>query len=155
MNHNLEILLDGQQFKRIYERKFNQVSEKYGLTKLEIEIILFLENNTENDTAKDIVELLLFSKSHVSKAIASLVSSGYVVAKPDESDRRCIHLILSDSACQVVAEAKEMRENLVDILFEGVTPAEKGIMDAVAGKIVRNIKEVLGKDQKLEEAKNA
>lgn len=146
MNNNFKILLDGQQFKKLYEKKCNQISKKYGRTKLEIEILLFLENNKSQNTAKDIVELLYFSKSHVSKAITSLIDSGYVYGKPDEQDRRCIHLKITEDARQVVKEANKMRDNLINIVYEDVSPEEKKIMDRVANKIADNIKNTIEND---------
>lgn len=146
MSNNLEILLDGQQFKKLYEKKCNQISKKYGLTKLEIEILLFLENNKSYDTAKDIVELLYFAKSHVSKAIASLINSGYMYGKPDEQDRRCIHLKISEDASQVVKEANEMRHNLINVVYQGISLEEKRIIDRVAKIIAHNIKKTIEND---------
>jgi len=140
MTSNLEILLDGQQFKKIYEIKYDQVLRSYGLTKLEIEILLFLESSKPSDTARDIVGSRLFAKSHVSKAITALIDDGYVLGNPDEHDRRCIHLKLSDNAKQIVKEAKEIRDNITGILFEGVSLEEKKIMEIVARKIANNIK---------------
>lgn len=147
MNNNLEILLDGQQFKKLYERECSHIYKKYGLTKLEIEVLLFLGNNKPYDTAKDIVELLSFAKSHVSKAITSLINSGYVSAKLDEQDRRCIHLEVSADAEQVVREANEMRNNLIAILYKGISVEEINIMNNVARKIALNIRETLWKGE--------
>ena len=143
MTSYLEILLDGQQFKKIYEKQYDQILRSYGLTKLEIEVLLFLENSKPCDTARDIVGSRLFAKSHVSKAITALIDDGYVLGNPDEQDRRYIHLKLSDNAKQVVKEAKEIRNNIIGILFQGVSLEEKKIMESVAKKIANNIKMTL------------
>lgn len=125
MDYYVEILFKGQQFKRLYERIYYQISKKYGLTKIEIEILLFLEKNQSYDTAKDIVELKFYAKSHVSKAIDSLIHKGYVLGVLDEHDRRCVHLKIADAAEQIVREANEMRNNLINILFKDITLEEK------------------------------
>ena len=147
MDYNVEILFNGQQFKKLYERIYNQISTKYGLTKIEIEILLFLEKDQTHDTAKDIVELKYYAKSHVSKAIDSLIHKGYVLGNLDEHDRRCVHLKIADAAEQIVREASEMRDNLIKILFKDITLEEKRIMECVAGKITNNIKEAMEKDE--------
>ena len=147
MDYNVEILFNGQQFKKFYERIYNQISKKYDLTKIEIEILLFLEKNQSYDTAKDIVELKFYAKSHVSKAIDSLIHKGYVLGILDEQDRRCVHLKIADAAEQIVREANEMRRNLINILFKDITLEEKRIMESVAKKIKNNIKEAMEKDE--------
>jgi DNA-binding MarR family transcriptional regulator len=146
MDNNLEILFNGQQFKKLYDRKCNQISKRYGLTRIEIEILLFLENNPSYDTAKSIVELRFYAKSHVSKAIDSLIKSGYVLVKSDEHDRRCIHVKIAPSAEQVVREANDLHHNLIEILYKNISLEEKRIMESVAKKIANNIKEALEKE---------
>lgn len=147
MDYNVEILFKGQQFKKLYERIYNQISTKYGLTRIEIEILLFLEKNQSYDTAKDIVELEFYAKSHVSKAIDSLIHKGYVLGILDEQDRRCVHLKIADAAELIVREASEMRDNLIKILFKDITLEEKRIMECVAKKVTNNIKEAMEKDE--------
>ena len=133
--------------KKYMKELYNQISKKYGLTMIEIEILLFLEKNQSYDTAKDIVELKFYAKSHVSKAIDSLIHKGYVLGNLDEQDRRCIHLKIADAAEQIVREANEMRNNLINILYKDITWEEKRIMESVAKKVANNIKEALEKDE--------
>lgn len=147
MNNTLELLLSGQQFKKLYEKKCHQISEKYGLNKIEIEILLFFDSHQEYDTAKDIVDLKFFAKSHVSKAITSLIHDGYLCGKHDEEDRRCVHLNVTDHAKQVIQEAKDMRQDLLTILYKNISEEEREIMVNVAKKLADNIKEAIEKDQ--------
>ena len=43
MDTEFETLLYGQQFKKLYEKMSNLITGKYGLHKVEIEILLFLK----------------------------------------------------------------------------------------------------------------
>ncbi|OEH85146.1 hypothetical protein BHU72_05915 [Desulfuribacillus stibiiarsenatis] len=147
MNNTLELLFSGQQFKKLYEKKCHQISEKYGLTKLEIEILLFLENNKQYDTAKDIVDLKFFAKSHVSKAITSLITKGYLHSNHDSMDRRCVHLKISDYAKPLLEEAKEMRKNLLMIIFKDISLEERKLMAIVAKKLSKNINEAIENEE--------
>ena len=47
--------------KTLYSEFVSPVCAKYGLTRIELDILLFLANNTRYDTATDIVEVV-FSK---------------------------------------------------------------------------------------------
>lgn len=148
MENNLEILLSGQQFKKLYERKYNPISKKYGLAKIEIEILLFLQNNQFYDTAKDIVVLKSFAKSYVSKAIDSLIKHGYVIRKLDEHDRRSVHLKISPDAQPIVEEAMALRNSLKEILYKDISTDEKQLMEKLARKISKNIREALETEER-------
>lgn len=147
MEGDLENLLNGQQFKKIYEKSSFLITEKYGLHKIEIEIMLFLRD-ARYDTARDIVECKFFSKAHVSKAIESLMDRGYIVGKPDEQDRRCIHLILTKSAEPVCYELESLRRRLYEIIYDGISEEEKQTMRRIANRIAYNINEELTKQEK-------
>lgn len=142
MDTEFETLLYGQQFKKLYEKMSNLMIEKYGLHKVEIEVLLFLKKG-RGDTARDIAENKYFSKAHISHAIEHLAECGYLVGMPDGQDRRCIHLMLTQEAEPVCQELVKMRETLMDIVFKDVTGEEREIMRQIARKIARNIDEEL------------
>ena len=139
---DFETLLNGQQFKKLFEKMSNLITEKYGLHKIEIEILLFLKSG-QLDTARDIAETKHFSKAHISHAIEYLTEQGYLVGKPDAQDRRCVHLILTKEAEPVCAELEKLRAELIDIIYRDITEEERRVMRQVAKKIARNINEEL------------
>lgn len=143
MNTEFETLLYGQQFKKLYEKMSNLITEKYGLHKVEIEILLFLKKG-KGDTARDIAENKYFSKAHISHAIDRLVECGYLVGKPDVQDRRCVHLTLTEKTEPLCEELLKMRESLMDIVCRDVTEEERRVMRQVAKKIAHNISKELG-----------
>lgn len=146
MENNLEILLHSQQYKKLYERMFQPIFQKYHVTKIEIEILLFLHHNQSHDTAKDIVELKSYTKSHVSKAIDSLIKSGYVIGMLDKHDRRSVHLKLAPKAEMIIQEAMVMRNHFFDILYKDLTIEEIEAINCIVRKIALNIKEAFETD---------
>ena len=58
---------------RLYDRMLKRVCTDHDLTVAEAEIVSFLLNNPEKDTAGDITELRMISKGAVSKAVESLI----------------------------------------------------------------------------------
>lgn len=143
MNSDFETLLNGQQFKKLYEKMSNLITEKYGLHKIEIEILLFLRSG-KYDTARDIAENKFFSKAHISNAIENLAERGYLTGRPDEQDRRCIHLELTKEAEPVCEELEKLRKGLADIIYKDITEEEKRVIIGVAKKIAHNINKELG-----------
>ena len=120
----------------------NLITEKYGLHKVEIEILLFLKKG-KGDTARDIAENKFFSKAHISHAIDHLMECGYLVGKLDGQDRRCVHLVLTEEAEPVCEELLKMRENLMNTVCQGITEEERLMMRQVAKKIACNISKEL------------
>ncbi len=139
---DFETLLNGQQFKKLYEKMSNLITEKYGLHKIEIEILLFLRNG-KYDTARDIAESKFFSKAHISHSIDYLTECGLLIGVPDEQDRRCIHLVLTSKAEPVCEELIKLKKNLSNILYKDISEEEKQVVMRVAKKIAHNINEEL------------
>ena len=54
--------------KRRYASALQPVEQAHGLTRNEIDVLLFLSNNPGYDTARDIVELRMLQKGNVSAA---------------------------------------------------------------------------------------
>lgn len=145
MDTEFETLLYGQQFKKLYEKTSNLMTKKYGLHKVEIEVLLFLKKG-RGDTARDVAENKYFSKAHISHAIDHLTECGYLVGVPDGQDRRCIHLMLTQEAEPVCRELLKMREKLMDTVFKDITGEERETMRQIARKITHNINIALAQE---------
>ena len=88
MNALAETLLAWQRMGKLYTRMELEVCARHGLTRLETDILLFLANNPAYDTAKDIVDVRMIAKSHVSASIETLLAKRLISAVPDAQDRR-------------------------------------------------------------------
>lgn len=148
MDDHLELLLNGQLYKKLNEMVYKPVTNDYGLSMFDIKLLLFLKEHDRYDTAKDIVEIHYFTKSYVSKAIETLIVKGYLKRKPDEHDRRCIHLELQEKAFPLIEHVKVKQKELMEILFDGLTGEEKRIIRGIAEKISNNIAGVLDMSSK-------
>ena len=74
----------GDQHKTItscYEMLSRKVCEKYQLTQMEYDILIFLHNNPRHNTAAEIVKIRKSTKSHVSSSLKNLASRGLVKSK--------------------------------------------------------------------------
>ena len=100
-------------FKRYYAACFQALAGEYGLNQLEIDILLFLHNNPDCNTASDIVELRGLAKSNVSTAIERLRREGYLRVMPDRGNRRKRRLyLLPERESTVLRLAQEQRSCL-------------------------------------------
>ena len=106
---------------------FGQVCTKYSLTPAEVLVLLFLANNREYDTAKDIVDKLRIAKSHVSVSVKNLEERGYLKGRYQENNRRTIHLRLCELSGDAVAEARRVQERFLAVLGQGFSEEELAV----------------------------
>lgn len=124
---------------KFHSLMLKEISDKFGLSDMEINIIAFLHNNPRLDTAADIVELRRLSKSNVSKAVSSLCAKGLLISRTYESDRRKDHLILTAKAFPIEKEISYCTDQLLSVVFDGFTKEEEECFKSLNTKIRENI----------------
>lgn len=133
----------GRQLEKLYTRSITQVSDAYDLTKVEVDVLLFLYNNPEYDTARDIVELRGIAKSYVSKAVDLLINKGFLQAETDAKDRRVSHLTIQALALPIVKEARLAQDKLIQTLYQGISEEEQERLENIFTKMAQNVQEAL------------
>ena len=118
MTSAAELLVNIRRVIRLYELILHPVCEAYGITIIETDILAFLRNNPDKDTARDIVEYRMLQKGNVSQAVEHLIRKGLLSRRQDEKDRRLIHLSLTPTAVEVTAAIRAARKQLLDQLFQ-------------------------------------
>ena len=73
MGRTTELFIGLRNLFRLYDKMLKRVCTEHELTLAEAEIISFLRNNPEKNTAADIVELRMISKGAVSKGVEALI----------------------------------------------------------------------------------
>lgn len=132
-----------QPLRSLYSLCVEPVCRSYGVTRTELDILLFLEGNPCQDTAAEIADQRHLAKSHVSTSIKSLERGGYLVKLAGQCDRRLTHLRLTEKAARVVEEGKRVRGAFLDIVTAGLPPADRDRLHGYIGRMERNIKSYL------------
>ena len=129
------LLQFAQQFQKFYDRQFQPVLDRTGLTMREVHVLLFLANNPDYDTARDITALRGLSKSQVSQAVDLLAAEGLLCRTPDSRDRRIVHLAVTGQGQPLVRECQAVQEQCSRLLLSALTPAEqtqfRGFLDTL------------------------
>lgn len=126
-------------FKRLYAQAFQPIFQRYGLSQLEIDVLLFLHNNPGCNTARDIVELRGFSKSNVSTAVESLRKRGYLSVDRDPDNRRIQRLSLSDRIQGLLEELTECQDRCLQITMIGFSPEERAAWESFLERADGNV----------------
>lgn len=146
MEEKIEILLRGNQFKRLRECELSEIRKFYDLKRIEVEILYFLSRSGEHNTSADICRRLKANKGHISQAIDHLCRQNYLVAVQDTADHRYVHYRVTEASKEIIDWITKKWKELTDALFMGVTQEEMEKLKVIAGKIGRNMERII--DQK-------
>ncbi len=136
----MEIFNYSNFIKKIVEKAYSEITKQYILTNNEIAVISYLAAGN-GDTASDIVNDLLFSKSHVSLSVDSLAKKGIIVKVQDEQDKKIWHLLLTEKAGPVAERVFLREKEMEEIFFRGLSEEEKELFQKLTEKIVSNATE--------------
>ena len=125
-----------------YARLLDPICKKWDLTRNELDVMLFLYNNPEFDRAVDIVNNRGLSKSHVSLSISSLESKKLLTRQEDPSDRRTVHLRLTERGKEISETGRRSQKRFFSYLHQGVTQEQIDMMIDFSRKVAENIKNI-------------
>ncbi len=101
---------------KLYDLMMKPIAGRYGLTAMELSILLFLANNPEYDTATDIVEIRHLTKSHVSTSVRSLEEQSYLKKEHRNGDHRTTRLVLLPPAQEIINAGRQVQTDFMSIL---------------------------------------
>ena len=145
-----DFLISTRRMLKLHENMLREISQTYALTLTEATIISFLHNNPGRDTAADIVELRMLQKSNVSLAVETLNQRGYLDRKQDASDRRKIHLYLTEQADPVIADIDSQWAQFEEEMLFGISSQERDKYIQVNEKMQKNIAQALKRREQNE-----
>ena len=122
----------------LYSAQLDAVGRKFGLARVELDILLFLANNPQFDTATEIVQWRNISKAHVSQGVKALEQRGYLERWYARDNRRTIHLRLREEAGAAVEAGRAAQHRYRSLLFQGFSEEELEQFCGFFGRIAAN-----------------
>lgn len=126
-------------YKKLNEKRLDSFINKYGLRRIDLDILIFLANNPEQDTARDIAATERFTKGHISQSTKRLMEKGYLKGERDKKDMRIIHLSLTSTATAFLDEIGKVKREIEECVFSGISDEEMKILKGIFDKICFNI----------------
>ena len=108
-----------------YELLSGKVCDKYELTQMEYDILMFLHNNPQNNTAAEIVKIRKSTKSHVSTSLKNLENKKLIERKQSEENKKHVEIFLLDKAELIVEEGINAQKQFAQNVLSGLTEEEK------------------------------
>lgn len=129
-----------------YEMLTRKVCEKYQLTQMEYDILIFLHNNPQHNTAAEIVKIRKSTKSHVSSSLKNLENRGLVERIQSADNKKHIEIVLLEKAVPIIEDGIKVQKEFAKTLLQGLTDEEKRICVEVFNKVCENANEYLKTD---------
>lgn len=126
-----------------YETLTRSVCDKYNLTQMEYDILMFLYNNPQYNTAADIVKVRKSAKSHVSASLKFLEGKGFIEKRQCEDNKKHIEIILLDSVQEIVEAGLNVQKEFVKNMLQGLTEEEIVMCRSIFSRICNNAENCL------------
>ena len=124
---------------KAYETFCQPVCKKFQISQTSFDVLMFLANNPEYNTARDICEIRGIRTGIASVAVDLLVKNGYIQRQPDANDRRITRLILTEKSDQIVQEGRTIQHEFGAQLTAGISEDELAAYMKTAQKFKENI----------------
>ena len=141
---NLETLVKrSAEFRRIFAKASAPELKHYQLSPSEVDILIFLSNNSGINTAKELCAFLGISKGLVARGIESLLQRQFLYIETDTEDRRIQHLFLTARVQEIIEVLSAKRREIEICIFDGIREEELDVMVQTFDRINANIERLL------------
>lgn len=107
------------------------------------DILMFLANNPDFYTARDIVEIRGIKASLVSMNVEKLVQEGLLERNPVPQDRRKTMLVCTEKALPVIEKGRRLQEAFYNRLFENIDDTSRSAFYQVMEGMEKNLDQML------------
>lgn len=132
-----------KKFMAAYKAAQKKVCKAWNVPEVSLDILLFLANNPEYTTARDIVEVRSIKANLVSQHVDRMVREGYLCRKEVQGDRRKRDLSLMEKAMPIIEAGRRMQTDFFETLFHGISEGEKRAFFETMDIMSRNMDKIL------------
>ena len=102
--------------------------QEMKLPQTAFDILMFLSNNPQYKTARDIVEVRKIKANLVSINVDKLVKEGYLERREVTGDRRKTELVCTSQADSIIEKGRLVQKDFKDTLFNNMDDSMKEIL---------------------------
>ena len=140
MNPTIEISFKTAQ---AYNAMCKPLCQELKLPQTAFDILMFLANNPDCTTARDIVEIRKIKANLVSVNVDRLVQEGYLERRAVPGDRRKTELLCTEKAGPIIARGRAVQNAFFKRLLDHVEPADQEVFFRTMELIGKNLDDIL------------
>ena len=115
---------NANKFIEAYHTVLQPLCRETGLPPMAVDILMFLANNPENDTAMDICRCRGLKPGIVSVYIERLAAEGLLLRQSVPGDRRKTRLVCTENAAPLVQKGRALQRAFAGRLLDGLSGTE-------------------------------
>ena len=143
MTNAYQVYTAARQLLEGYAAAMQPLCRREGLAPNGVDILLFLANNPDCTTARDIVEIRKIKANLVSVNVDRLVQEGYLERRAVAGDRRKTQLLCTEKAQPVIARGRAVQERFFARLLHNTDAATREAFFHTMEVIGKNLDEIL------------
>ena len=128
-----------------YEKALLPLAQETNLPHTAISILLFIANNPDFATARDICELRGLKKPIVSTHVERLVAEGYIERRAVPGDRRKDALVCTEKAMKIIEAGRARQVQFATEVLEGISEEDRAVMERCFMRMNENIDHIIKK----------
>ena len=140
MNPTIEISFKTAQ---AYNAMCKPLCQELKLPQTAFDILMFLANNPDCTTARDIVEIRKIKANLVSVNVDRLVQEGLLERRAVPGDRRKTELLCTEKAGPIIARGRAVQNAFFKRLLDHVEPADQEVFFRTMELIGKNLDDIL------------
>ena len=131
-----------------YSAVCRPLCHELNLPQTAFDILMFLANNPEYTTARDIVEIRNIKANLVSVNVEKLVQDGYIERQAVEKDRRKTELICTQKALPVQIRGRELQQEFAERLMTGLNDEDQKKLAIYFSQMEKNLDQIIKGDER-------
>ena len=143
----MEIPVQAQLIKKMYDNSYDDLRKKYGLTMNEIMFLLYLDKHEKKNSAREIIDDLMTTKSHISKSIDSLAKENIIIIIPDEYDKKIIRLFINNKADNILNDLRQREKEITKVITKDISEEDKATFKKVLEQMQKNCSDLLKQNE--------
>lgn len=126
-----------------YEHCCKPLCREIGMPRMAFDILMFLANNPDACTAKDISRDRGFKENILSININKLVNEGYLERSAVKGDRRKVRLVCTPKAQPIIERGHRLQEEFSRRIREGVSAEDLEVCQRCLDIVGQNARKIL------------
>lgn len=138
---------NSQKIIHAYNHMCDPLLKRFDLPQVSFDILMFLNNNPEFSTAKEICDMRHIKKNLVSVHVERLVLAGLLRRAAVPGDRRKVALFCTEKAAPVIAAGTEMQQRFYREISRGITREQRELLGELESILASNAERLLADNE--------
>lgn len=132
-----------RKFTRVYNTMMQPLCDELGMPETALDILMYLANNPEHNTARDVCRFKFLKSAIVSFHIDRMVNFGLLERRAEPGDRRVCRLVCTEKAAPIIEKGRALQMQFGRAITAGLDEAALETLKFSLQTINSNLEQLL------------